>query len=207
MSESKLNTSITTIQDRGTIATDPMRVFRFKATFLPAEGGTIFNDSVTSFSGGFSGIGGLRTDLSIIEYREGGYNTTTHKIPGMASFEPVRFSRGVLFSNDGAINWMRGLFAATAGEGLAVGPGKTFRCNVKIELMDHPNAGPTASNAPRLAFFLHNAWIASLNYSDLSAGANELMFETMTLVHEGLSVAFLDADNKVTAGSAKPSWG
>jgi phage tail-like protein len=203
MSETRKNLNF--IDSRGSATTDPLRVFRFRASFKPVGGGTAFDPAITSFSGGFSAINGLNAQVQPITYREGGYNTTQHQIPGMASFSPVTMTRGMLYGNDSAITWMRGLFAVTSGQGLAVGSTRTngYRCNVTIQLMDHPNAA-SPKNAPRVGFYLHNAWIQALNYSDLNAGNNELMFETMTLVHEGLSIAMLNADGTAATGSVKP---
>jgi phage tail-like protein len=182
---------LNTIDSRGSLTTDPLRVFRFRARFLPAGGGTPFNTAITSFTGGFSAINGLNVQIQPITYREGGYNTTQHQIPGMASFSPVTMTRGMLYGNDSAITWMRGLFAVTSGQGLSVGANATdgYRCNVIID-------------TPRVGFYLHNAWIQSLNYSDLNAGNNELMFETMTLVHEGLSIAMLNDDGDPLDGNS-----
>jgi phage tail-like protein len=95
---------------------------------------------------------------------------------------------------------MRGMFAAASGEGLATSATtKGFRVDVKIYVMDHPNAANNTSttaddNTPRMGFKVHNAWISQLSYSDLNAGSNEILFESMTLVHEGLSVFFTNAD-------------
>lgn len=191
------------IDQRGSVTTDPLRAFRFRATFTAANSATPFNDAIVSFSGGFQAINGLNVQIAPITYREGGFNTTMHQIPGMASFSPVTMTRGVLFGNDSAITWMRGLFAVTSGQGLTT-TDAGFRCNVKIELMDHPNAA-SPTNTPRLGFYLQNAWIQSLNYSDLNAGNNELMVESMTLVHEGLSIAMLNADGTAATGSVLPS--
>jgi phage tail-like protein len=184
--------TIRTITDTSTIVTDPLRIFRFKATFTAVSGNAVPN-TFTSFSGGFTGVSGLRTDVAVMEYREGGYNTTMHKVPGMTSFTPVVLSRGALYASDQAINWMRTIFAVSAGEGLSVGSNQTFRCNIKIELMDHPTAAAT-DNVPRMAFYLSNCWISNLGYSDLNAAANELMFESITIQHEGLTVAFTNAE-------------
>ena len=125
------------IDSRGSATTDPLRVFRFRATFTAANGATPFNDAITSFSGGFSAINGLNVQVQPITYREGGFNTTQHQIPGMASFSPVTMTRGMLYGNDSAITWMRGLFAVTSGQGLAT-TDAGFRCNVKIELISIP---------------------------------------------------------------------
>lgn len=197
---------LTIIESRGTTQTDPMRAFRFRVKFHAI--GTAFDSRITSFSGGFNSVSGLNTTVAPISYREGGYNTTMHQIPGMAQFNPVVLSRGAFYGNDSAITWMRGLFAASSGNGISLGTdtaAKNFRCNVTIQAMDHPNAG-TASNIPRVGFYLHNAWISSLAFSDLNAGANELMYEQLTLVHEGLSVAMLDASGNALTGNYKPAF-
>ena len=183
-----------------TIQTDPLRVFRFKAEFSAAGSSGVFDTRITGFSGGFNSIGGLTISTTPIAYREGGYNTTVHNIPGMTNYSPITLRRGALFGNDQSITWMRGLFAATSGEGLDLGNGaptqaataKDFRCNIKIYVMDHPNT--TDTNKPRLGFLVRNAWISSLNFSDLSAAGSEVMFETVTLVHEGLSAFYTNTD-------------
>jgi phage tail-like protein len=190
-----------------TIATDPLRNFRFYAEFETAEGGTeAFSPklksaagnvtgagSSTAWVGGFSYINGLNMSVTPIQYREGGYNTTVHQVPGMVQFAPVTLQRGLMYGNDQAITWMRGLFASAAGDGLPMS-GKTFRVNITVYVMDHPNAGPTENNKPRMGFRIHNAWLSSVSYTDLNAASNEIMYETMTLVHEGISMFFTDSD-------------
>lgn len=197
-----------------TIATDPLRNFRFYAEFTKA-GDTEFDSRIVSTSstsatsagysqgwvGGFTFISGLNISTQSIPYREGGYNTTVHQIPGMTTFVPVTFQRGVLYGNDQAITWMKGLFSAASGEGLNTGANKNFRVNVDIYVMDHPNAGatpgtPADDNKPRLRFRVHNAWISQLSYNELNAGDGGILFETMTLSHEGLSVSFVDDNFK-----------
>jgi phage tail-like protein len=173
-----------------TIATDPLRSFRFYAEFT-AAGETQFDNKITSgFTGGFTNISGLNITTQSIQYREGGYNTTVHQIPGMTTFSPITLQRGVLAGNDQAITWMRGLFAASSGDGLDTGTNQTFRVNVDIYVMDHPNANATSSNTPKMKFTVHNAWLTGLNYTDLNANDGSLFFESMQLVHEGLTVAF-----------------
>jgi phage tail-like protein len=178
------------------VATDPLRSFRFYAEFLPPQQGSKIAPKITSFSGGFVNITGLGINTQSIAYREGGFNTTIHQIPGMTTFNPVSLNRGVIYGNDQAIYWMRQLFAAAAGDGIALGS-NDFRCDVKVYILDHPNAGAATSatatqgaNKPKMGFHIHNAWISTLNYSDLDAGGNNIMVETIGLVHEGLSVFF-----------------
>lgn len=198
-------TAISVIDDRATIASDPLRRFRFRAVFKPATGTATFDSRITSFSGGFNSINGLGISVSAVDYREGGYNTTSHKVPGQASFTDITFQRGALFGNDGAITWMRGLFAAAAGDGIALSQsnGGGFRCNIAVYLMDHPNTAK--ANAPRMAFFIHNAWISNLSYSGLDAASSDLLFEGMTLAHEGISVAMVNVSPSGTITAAAGS--
>lgn len=186
-----------TINRWGTIATDPLRSFRFYAEFT-ATSEAAFSSKITSgWTGGFTNISGLNITTQAIQYREGGYNTTVHQVPGMTTFSPVTFQRGLLAGNDQAITWMRGLFAASSGDGLATGSAASFRVNITIYVMDHPNAVGT-TNVPKMGFRIHNAWITGLNYTDLNANDGALLFESMQLVHEGISVFFTDADGKAT---------
>jgi phage tail-like protein len=184
-----------------TIATDPLRSFRFYAEFT-AKGGDAFDTKITTgWTGGFSNISGLNITTQAIQYREGGYNTTVHQVPGMTTFSPIVFQRGVLAGNDQAITWMRGLFSAASGDGLATA-GKSFRVDINIYVMDHPNANADQTNTPKMGFKVHNAWITNLNYTDLNANDGALLFESMQLVHEGLSVFFTDSSG---ADPYKPS--
>lgn len=176
------------------LATDPLRSFRFLADFRGHAGETTFNSKIINFTGGFTSISGLSIQTQSIGYREGGFNTTLHQVPGMTQFQPITFQRGTLYGKDEAITWMRGLFGAAAGEGIALG-GKTFRCDIDIYVLDHPAADigdqeNLTVNRDKMKFTVHNAWITSLSYSDLNAGDNQLLYETMTVVHEGLSVQF-----------------
>ena len=185
------------------IATDPLRSFRFYAQFTPTEQKGYATKDFTTFSGGFTNISGLSINTGSIVYREGGYNTTLHQVPGMTTFSPITFQRGALFGNDQGINWMRGMFAAAAGDGIGVAAGtSSFRCDINIWVMDHPVAD-AGENAFKMRFKVHNAWISSLSYSDLNATDNQILFETMQLVHEGLSVSFTGATGDVRAGDAK----
>lgn len=190
------------------LATDPLRSFRFTASFvvpdpfdprikdsnstnLPSAGKSI------GWVGGFSSISGLSINTQNIPYREGGYNTTVHQIPGMTTFQPITFSRGVLYGNDQAMAWMRGIFGAASGEGLyGTSSSNNFRVDIILNVNRHP-ADPV-NDTPQIAFKIHNAWITALNYTDLDASNGSILFETIQVVHEGISVAFTDATGKST---------
>lgn len=186
------------------LATDPLRNFRFIVNFR-VTADTAGPNSFKEFRGGFTSVSGLSISTQGIAYREGGMNTTLHQIPGMTTFTPITLTRGVILGQDEAINWMRQLFAAASGEGVPGADGTSYRCDLDIFVLDHPitgapniTANDLVSNASRkMKFTVHNAWVTGLNYSDLSATGNELMLETITLVHEGLSVKLADYGSNV----------
>jgi phage tail-like protein len=148
---------------------------------------------------GFVGVSGLTVATESIAYREGGYNTTVHQIPGQTSFQPISFSRGVMMGTDQNQQWMKQLFATVAGTADPTrGIGHEFRCNIDISVLSHPNPANQAVvngsiNTPdgaedmhvAMRFRVYNAWINTLAYSDLSSGGNDLMVEAMSVVHEG----------------------
>jgi phage tail-like protein len=199
------------------LATDPLRTFRFKAVFsIPSTDTALFDQRIgnsngtssvsgtsTGWVGGFSTISGLSIATQNIPYREGGMNTTVHQIPGMTTFQPLTFTRGAIFGNDQAITWMRGLFSASAGNGLNSGGGG-FRVNIDITVNNHPNTNvPTEFAAMKFSIF--NAWIINLSYTDLDATNGALMFETMQLVHEGINISFTQPDGTPVGQPSQPT--
>jgi phage tail-like protein len=189
--------------------TDPIRNFRFLVTFNAQGNDQTFKTNFTrKATVGFVSVSGLNVATESIAYREGGYNTTVHQIPGMTTFSPVTMNRGVVLGSDQNVQWMRRLFAATTSTAQA-GIGGDFRCDVEIAVLGHPNAaglnaaGGTTAATPgdvytAMRFKLYNAWIQNLAYSDLNAGDNALLVESITLVHEGWDVKF-SADYQHTA--------
>jgi len=177
------------------IATDPLRNFKFYVEFssiADKQAGATNPAIVPTAVGGFTSVTGLAINTQSIPYREGGYNTTIHQIPGMTTFSPVTLQRGTLTTNTQGLIWMRQLFAAAAGEGS--NSSGNFRCNVDIYVLDHPAIKDESDDlvtSAKMHFKLHNAWITTLQYSDLNAGDQNILFEQMTLVHEGLSAGFV----------------
>lgn len=178
------------------VTTDAIRNFRFLVQFLPHGGGNSW------FSGtmGFTNVSGLAVTVDPIAYREGGFNTNMHYLPGQASFQPLQFTRGQTLGGSANATWMKKLFIAVQGNGGGT-LGSEFRANIDIHVLSHPNpkgtAGSNSANAVdaytlhrSMSFRVYNAWITSLVYGDLSAGGNGLMVEGMSVVHEGFDVTY-----------------
>jgi phage tail-like protein len=178
------------------LATDPLRNFKFLVTLQPPTGAGI--------PMGFMSVSGLNMTVDVIAYREGGYNTTTQKMPGQADFSPITCSRGVAVGNTTDYNWMSQLFTVMQGTGSA-GDGNNFRWSVLIQILDHPVT--TASVAVKAAFQIYNAWPTSIAFSDLDAGANQLFITQLVLAHEGFDYSLSSSIGNVDAPSfpATPS--
>ena len=156
------------------LATDPLRNFKFQVTIRPNTGAAI--------NLGFMSVSGLNIQVDVIAYRVGSYNTTTQKMPGQADFSPITLSRGLAVGTPQNWNWMKELFTVMQGTGPNNGT-IDFRATVDVQVLSHP---VTAASANYPAWFrIYNAWPTALAYSDLDAGANQLLIEQMTLAHEG----------------------
>jgi len=188
----------TIINNRSALTTDPIRNFRFLVTFKPHDptgSASWYNPNVTL---GFTSVSGLSVTTDSIPYREGGYNTTVHQIPGQTTFAPITLQRGVILNTKQNWEWMRTLFATVQGGAKNV-QGTSFRCDLEIEVLSHPipgsagesTAGGTSSAGDdhvAMRFNVYNCWITSVSYSDLNAGDNAIFVEQATLVHEGFDV-------------------
>lgn len=184
------------------LMTDPVRNFRFLVTFKPTADWT---DTAKPTTMGFVSLSGLSVTTEPIAYREGGYNTNVHQIPGQSAFTPITLSKGVMLGQNSNALWMKRLFSVITPS-ISQGVGAGFRADIDIQVLSHPNpqastgaaatgsaqAQATAASAQHtsLRFKVYNAWISSLSYSNLDAGANTLMVEEMSLVHEGFDVAY-----------------
>ena len=184
-----------TIQNnRSTLTTDPIRNFRFLVTFQPQDTGNTALPKTVTF--GFTSVSGLAVTTDSIPYREGGYNTTVHQIPGQTSFTPLTLQRGVILGTDTNWKWMKQLFQTVQQTG-GTAAGRNFRCDLEIQVLNHPvpsagasevETGASVTDLVAMRFKVYNAWPTTVAYSDLNAGDNALYVEQMTLVHEGFDL-------------------
>ena len=203
------------VNSRSTLATDPVRNFRFLVTFFPHD---TTNNPVgkKGHTLGFTSVSGLAVTTDSIPYREGGYNTTVHQIPGQTSFTPITLQRGVMLDTSANWDWMKMLFATVSKGGSDLKAGTDFRCDLEINVLSHPvpMAGADATTATAanpvggedqiaMKFRVYNAWPTTVAYSDLNAGDNALYVEQMTLVHEGFDLNWAKIKDKVVSSAAE----
>lgn len=159
------------------LAQDPLRNFKFRFTIHKAIPGLA--------QLGFMAVTGLSANTPAINYREGGNNTTTRKMPGQTEFPALSCQRGVAVGSGQLWQWFIEIFHVVQGGGNGIA-GNDFRADMTLEVLDHPvTRGLTPVKA---RFQIYNAWISALQFSDFDAGGNALMTETAVIEHEGFVV-------------------
>lgn len=161
----------------GHLATDPLRNFRFLVNIAHSTG---------MINLGFMSVDGLNVTTEVITYRQGGYNTTTQKMPGQSDFAPITLSRGLAIGDHHIWDWQRELFTVMQGTGTRQSGATDFRQTFDIQVLDHP---VTQGAVPiKAQFRIYNAWPTSVAFSGLDAGANAIIVQQLTLAHEGFEV-------------------
>jgi phage tail-like protein len=175
-----------------TARVDPIRNFKFNVQASLGDEGDVFANM------GFMSVEGIAMNTEMVAYREGGWNTSPHKLPGQTDFSPLTMSAGVYFNNDRMWNLAKRMFAVQWGEGsLGFDNGliTQFRYDLVVRVMAHPvtlggasGTDPTAGAV--LAYKFVNCWTASVGFSGLNASDNAIVVQQMTVHHEGFEVFF-----------------
>jgi phage tail-like protein len=189
---------MTDLTTRNRLANDPLRNFKFHVSIShPTYGREIANM-------GFTSAEGLNMSTEMIPYREGGWNTNPHKMPGMTDFSPITLSSGVFNNRTGMWNMAKQMFAVQWGNG-TLRVDDDYRFDLMIRVYDHPvtlGEGALVRNdtsRPMLAFRAVNAWVANVAFGGLNAMENSILIHQLTLHHEGLGVWFNEGKSSVNA--------
>lgn len=210
---------------------DPLRNFRFLVKIQPYSQGGWDKDAFGAHLG-FTSVTGMSLTMTSIPLVEGGINTLTHQLPGLVSYSPLTFQTGTFLGNNENWEWIRRIIGTVGNAGYGA-PGGNFRCRMRIDVLSHPNPGSRATQDGRartmqgsgyyadsddifgteadddhsaLSFHLSKAWITTLSYSDLNAGDNALLVQQMTVVHEGMHLAYA-GDYSKSSRKFPPVWG
>lgn len=128
--------AITNTQTR--LSQDPLRNFKFQVqmTMSPTtpDGNNL---QVELGKMGFVEVSGLNMSTEMIPYREGGWNTNLHKMPGMTDFSPVTLSSGVFYGKPGMWNLAKQIFSVQWGDGNLTGV-EDYRFDMTVRVFDHP---------------------------------------------------------------------
>lgn len=160
------------------LVTDPLRNFKFRFTITkPLIPGML--------QLGFMAVTGLAANTPAINYREGGNNTTTRKMPGQTEFPAITCQRGVAIGDGALWAWYIEIFHVVQGGGRGFA-GNDFRADMILDVLDHPvTMGVTPIKA---RFQIYNGWPSGIQFSDFDAGGNALLMQSMVIEHEGFVV-------------------
>jgi phage tail-like protein len=115
----------------------------------------------------FHSVSGLSIDIEVVEYREGGANETTRKLPGRVKYPNLVLKRG--FS--GAGDLQKWAFRIAGGV-----PEPKNGTIIIFDQQHHPVATYTFTNA----------WPTKWSAPEFDASSNEVAIETLEIAHEGL---------------------
>jgi len=117
--------------------------------------------------GAFQEVTGLDSTIDVIEHREGGANTSPHKLAGQTKHANIVLKHGMAADRE-LIEWHEGVVRGTV-----------VRRNGSVILMDRQGTEVARWNFIR-------AWPSKYTAPSLNAEASEIAIETVELVHEGL---------------------
>lgn len=120
----------------------------------------------------FREVSGLDSSIDSTEYREGGENITTRKLPGMVKFSNIVLKWGICDDHD-LYDWHRQWLK---------GDPKAPRKNGSVVLLDRQGQEKIRWN-----FFY--AWPAKWSGPTFNAETTEIAIVTLELAHEGLEPA------------------
>lgn len=144
---------------------DPYKTFKFRVKW---DGKIV---------AGISKVSALRRTTEVVEHREGGDPSTSHKSPGRTHFEPITLERGVTHDMEFE-RWANKVWNLGAGGGTEVSL-KDFRKDLTLEL--HNEAGQLV-----MAYRLFRCWPSSFEaLPDLDANGNAVAFQTLVIQNEG----------------------
>ena len=146
---------------------DPYRNFKFRIYFAGRAAPVAAVSKIT----------GLKRTTEVVEHREGGDPSTSHKTPGRTKYEAITLERGVTQDKDFE-EWANKVWNVSSGPGTEVSL-KDFRRDLIIELLNE--AGQTV-----LKYKVYRGWVSEYQaLPDLDANANAVAIQHIKVENEG----------------------
>jgi phage tail-like protein len=142
---------------------DPYRNFKFRIKI----------DNV--YVAGMNKCSALKKSTEMVEWREGGDPSTTHKLPGKTKYDAITLTSGVTHDTTFE-DWAQLVnnFQGDASMSL-----KNFRKNITIDVFNE-------ADQPVLSYNLYRCWVSEFQaLADLDANANAVLIQTIKLENEG----------------------
>lgn len=136
------------------LANDPLSKFKYTVSIPGLPNGM-----------GFAKVSGLKRELGVTEYAEGGYNHI-RKIVGREKVEPITLERGMFNGQE-----LEALYKKSLSD-------PNFRTTVTIAMQDR--LGKKTNRTWKLA----EAWVSSWEGTDLDASSEDPAIEKITIEFE-----------------------
>jgi phage tail-like protein len=152
---------------------DPYKNFKFRVKF----------GLNPSYVAGVSKVTALKRMTEVVEYREGGDPSSSHKSPGRTKYEPITMERGVTHDTEFEA-WANKVWSfnnaqAAADQRTKEVSLKDFRRNLTIDVFNE--AGQKV-----ISYHVFRAWVSEYTaQADLDANANAVLIQSIKIEHEG----------------------
>ncbi len=144
---------------------DPYRNFKFRITF---------DGSV--YVAGLSKCGALKKSVEVVDWRDGGDNSTGHKLPGATKYEPITFEAGITLDTTFE-EWANKV--NSYGDDILTALDEFRKDSITIDVFD-------MDETKILTYFVYNCWVSEYQaLPELDASANAVMIQTITVQNEG----------------------
>ena len=153
---------------------------------------------------GFMVVEGIAMNTDMVQYREGGWNTNPHKLPGQTDFAPLTCSAGVFYTKPGMWNLAKQMFSVQWGAGHhRHGRGVPLRHGGACprppgHRRTQPPARPVTHRVPSSPSPSTTAGRRSIGFNNLSAMENAVLVHQMQVHHEGFDVFYGNAGRRAT---------
>lgn len=146
---------------------DPYKTFKFRVKW---DG---------KYVAGISKVSGLKRTTDLVEHREGGAPSTTHKSPGLTKYDAITLERGVTHDPEFEA-WANKVWSRAGGSGEQQVSLADFRKDIIIELYNE--AGQKV-----LAYNVYRCWVSEYTaLPDLDANSgNTVAIQSIKLENEG----------------------
>jgi phage tail-like protein len=122
--------------------------------------------------GAFTEVSGLNLEHQVVEYRDGLSNTySTIKMPGLNTNGEITLKRGIFRKNNEFYDWWN-----------TVSMNNVERRDITVSLLDE-------NHEATMVWTFTSAWPSKIEGASLNSTGNEVAIETITLVHEGMTIA------------------
>lgn len=141
---------------------DPSPSFRFQVSIKGLDGVARFSE-----------CSGLELEQEVLEYKEGGLNSRTHKLPGRYKFANLTLKRGIATDGSALWDWIKSNLQAS-------NQGTVVAHEVTVTLLD------LSGRQPLRTWTFGNAYPVKWSATALTAEQNAIAIETLALAHSGM---------------------